>query len=296
MTLDRLRAVEAVVTTGTFRAAADRLHKAQSAISHQVRKLEDELQFEIFFREAYRPSLTPRGEVFYREAVRILHHVRSLRATASGLRGEQEAEVRLSISATVPFEPLLNALAPVRDAYPATHIRVFSDMMGGPLSRLMRDEADLTVASQAGVPMDEVDSVLVCDMTIQPVCSTRLELADLPGVRSVAEMQTRLQIVVADTIGGNYEQSRDVTPGGRRWAVSDFQTKKAMLLSGLGWGGMPVHLIKNELVDGRLTVLKVEGFPSRTTELFAMRKRGKAVGRVQADIWEALKAFGNNSA
>ena len=289
MTLDQLFAVEAVVTTGTFRAAADRLHKAQSAVSHQVRKLEEELQFEIFSRDNYRPALTPRGEVFFREAVRILHHVRSLQATASGLRGEQEAHVAISVTATMPIDILLNTLKPIFDAYPATHIRILSDMMGGPLSRLMLDQADLIVASQAGVPVDEIDAVSVCTITIEPVCSSDQTLAQLRGIRSIAEMQTELQIVVADTVGGDYEQSRDVTPGGRRWTVSDFQTKKAILLSGQGWGGMPTHLIEEELKDGRLTKLKVESFPRRTTELFAMRKRGKEIGQVQAEIWTALQ-------
>lgn len=289
MTLDQLLAVEAVVTTGTFRAAADRLNKAQSAVSHQVRKLEDELQFEVFSRDNYRPELTPSGEVFFREAVRILHHVRSLQATASGLRGEQEAHVAISVTATMPIDILLNTLRPICEAYPATHIRIFSDMMGGPLSRLMQDQADMIIASQAGVPVDEVDAISVCSITIEPVCSSTLDLAQLTGIRSVAEMQTELQIVVADTVGGDYEQSRDVTPGGRRWTVSDFQTKKSILLSGQGWGGMPTHLIEEELAESRLTRLKVEGFPPRTTELFAMRKRGKKIGQVQAEIWNALQ-------
>ena len=224
MTLDQLLAVEAVVSSGTFRAAADRLHKAQSAISHQVRKLEDELQFEIFSRDQYRPSLTPRGEVFFREAVRVLHHVRSLQSTASGLRSEQEAQVSISVTATMPIELLLSRMRPICDAYPATHVRIYADMMGGPLSRLMLDQADLIIASQAGVPVDEVDAVSVGSVTIQPVCSPGLDFARLGGIRSIAEMQSELQIIVADTVGGDYEQSRDVHT--RRVAAGRFRISK----------------------------------------------------------------------
>lgn len=86
-------------------------------------------------------------------------------------------------------------------------------------------------------------------------------------------MQTELRVIVADTVGRDYKQSRDVTPGGRRWTVSDFETKKAILLAGMVWGEMPTHLIREDLDDGRLTALNVEGFPPRTAELFAMRKR-----------------------
>lgn len=288
MTLDQILAVDAVVSTGTFRGAADKLNKAQSAVSHQIRKLEEELQFEIFSREDYRPTLTPRGKAVYCEATRVLHHMRSLQATASGLRGEQEAQVSISVTATMPVEVLLETLEQIGDHHPATHIRVYSDLMGGPLSRLMSGEADLIIAPLEGVSVDEVDTIPVGRVTIHPVCSSSHRLASMTGVRSLSELHTELQVVVADSVGGDFEQSRDLTPGGRRWTVSDFMTKKAILLSGQGWGGMPLHLIEEELAKGALTKLNVEGFPPRTSELFAMRKRGKEIGRVQAEIWEKL--------
>ena len=288
MTLDQILAVDAVVSTGTFRGAADKLNKAQSAVSHQIRKLEEELQFEIFSREDYRPTLTPRGKAVYCEATRVLHHMRSLQATASGLRGEQEAQVSISVTATMPVEVLLETLERIGDHHPATHIRVYSDLMGGPLSRLMSGEADLIIAPLEGVSVDEVDTIPVGRVTIHPVCSSSHRLASMTGVRSLSELHTELQVVVADSVGGDFEQSRDLTPGGRRWTVSDFMTKKAILLSGQGWGGMPLHLIEEELAKGALTKLNVEGFPPRTSELFAMRKRGKEIGRVQAEIWEKL--------
>lgn len=288
MTLDQIRAVEAVVLAGTFRGAADRLNKAQSAVSHQVRKLEDELQFEIFSRAEYRPTLTKRGEAVYREVTRILHHFRNLQGAAAGLRGEVEAQVSLSVTATMPIESLLEPMKEVGDQFPATHFRVYSDMMGGPLSRLISGEADLIIASLEGVPIDEVDAAPVTRVTIQPVCAATHRLASITGVRSIAEMQTELQVVVADTVGGDFEQSRDLTPGGQRWTVSDFMTKKSVLLSGIGWGGLPTHLMDRELADGTLVKLDVEGFPPRESELFVMRKRGKEIGRVQAAIWNRL--------
>lgn len=288
MTLDQIRAVEAVVLAGTFRGAADRLNKAQSAVSHQVRKLEDELQFQIFSRAGYRPVLTKRGEAVYREVTRILHHLRILQGAAAGLRGEVEAQISISVTATMPIETLLEPMKEVGDQFPATHIRVYSDMMGGPLSRLISGEADIIIASLEGVPIDEVDAAPVAKVTIHPVCAATHHLASITGVRSIAEMQTELQVVVADTVGGDFEQSRDLTPGGQRWTVSDFLTKKSVLLSGIGWGGLPTHLIYRELADGRLVKLDVEGFPPRESELFVMRKRGKEIGRVQAAIWDRL--------
>ena len=82
---------------------------------------------------------------------------------------------------------------------------------------------------------------------------------------------------------------RDLLTGGQQWNVSDFLTKKSVILAGLGWGGMPEHMIQAELESGGLDGLTVDGFPTRHTEIYAIRRRDKPMGRVTSEIWEALK-------
>lgn len=289
MTLDQLLALDAIVATGTFRGAAARLNKAQSAISHQIRKLEDQLRFDLFSRDEYRPRLTGEGEVFFREASRVLEQMRVLEATALGLRSEQEAVVRIAITATMSLDPILNLLGRIGRTYPSTQIRVAAEMMGGPLARLMEDEADLMIAGLHGVPIDQVETVPVGSITIRPVAHSDFPAVRLTGIRSRREMQAYTQVIVSGTGGRDFEQSRDLLSGGQRWTVSDFETKKSVIMAGLGWGGMPEHLVAAELEEGELVPLSVEGFPPRHTEIFAIRRRDQAMGRVMSDIWSALQ-------
>lgn len=289
MTLDQLIALDAVVAAGTFRGAAERLNKAQSAVSHQIRKLEDELRFELFSRAAYRPRLTPEGEVFFREATRVLQQLRQLQTTALGLRSAQEPLVRIALTATMSLEPLLTLLGRIGRAYPSTQLRVSTEMMGGPVARLMKGEADVIVAGLEGVPIDQVETTPVGSVTIRPVARHDFPAAQRSGVRSRSEMQTYVQVVVAGTGGSGFEQSRDVLSGGQRWTVSDFATKKSVIMAGLGWGGLPEHVMQSELKSGALVVIDVEGFPPRQTDIFAIRRRDQPMGRVLSDIWNALR-------
>ena len=94
-------------------------------------------------------------------------------------------------------------------------------------------------------------------------------------------MQAYVQVVVSGT-------------GGQRWTVSDFQTKKSVILAGLGWGGLPDHVMAAELESGALVPLNVEGFPPRYTGIFAIRRRDRPMGRVMSDIWAALQARAPN--
>ncbi|MFW8596089.1 LysR family transcriptional regulator [Cribrihabitans neustonicus] len=149
----QLIALDAIVSTGTFRGAAERLHKSQSAISHTIRQLEALLELELFSREAYRPALTPADEIFYREASRVLRQMQGLRTTAARLRAREEPELNIAVSATMDLDPLLPALADTGRRHPVTHLRLRMEMMGSPIARLMEGKADIALASLDGTKL-----------------------------------------------------------------------------------------------------------------------------------------------
>ena len=88
MELRQLRAVEAVARHRHFTRAAEELHVAQSALSHQVRRLERELGTPLFERTSRRVVLTPAGERlmreilpgYYQEAARVCEGLSGHRA------------------------------------------------------------------------------------------------------------------------------------------------------------------------------------------------------------------------
>ncbi|MEX0302234.1 MAG: LysR family transcriptional regulator [Leisingera sp.] len=285
---DQLIALDAIVATGTFRGAAERLHKSQSAISHTIRQLEEELELELLSREAYRPSLTPAGEIFYREASRVLRQMQGLRTTASRLRAREEPELTIAVSATMDLDPLLPALADTGRRHPATHLRLRMEMMGGPIARLTEGKADIALASLDGVLLEEVEAEPVAEITIRPVASPGLGLPDGSRALSASEMQSHVQVVAAGTGGASHEQSRDLLPGGLKWTVSDLAAKKKVILAGLGWGGLPDHMTEQERRSGALLSLNLEGFPIRRTMIFKMRRRDQAVGVVADELWSKI--------
>lgn len=288
MKYSQLLALDAIVTTGTFRGAAERLHKSQSAISHTIRQLEDELDLRLLSRDAYRPTLTAEGRVFYREATRVLTQVRELDATATRLKAREEPELRLAVSATLPLELLLPMLGNLGIRFPATHLRLSTEMMGGAIARLREGRADVAVATLDGVPLDEVETRPMAVVMIRPVAGQQLVEQLGPGPLSLSAMQGIPQIVVSGTAGAEDNQSRDLLPGGRRWTVSDFAAKKQVILSGLGWGGIPDHLMHQEVADGSLVPIEVDGFRPRRSEIFAIRRKDTTPGPVANALWRMV--------
>ncbi|MBN3562684.1 LysR substrate-binding domain-containing protein [Aliamphritea spongicola] len=288
MTYEQLLVLHAIVSEGTFRGAAERLHKSQSAVSHMLKKLEDDIGFLLLSREAYRPKLTAKGEVFYRQATRALEQMQQLRTTARNLNAKHEASVSLAVTATYPLTPVLNVISQVKKQYPTTDINLSRETMAGPLERLLEQQADIIIATMDGVPADQVEAIPFASITITPVAHPDHEAAQHPRLKTIQEMQSHTQIIVADSSSGNTRQSRDLLPGGLRWTVSDFAAKKEILLANQGWGGIPTHMIEEELSSGKLVPLNVEGYPPRHSQLFQIRRRDADTGIVAQAIWQQL--------
>src|ERR1700732_1858524 len=107
MELRHLRYFTAVVECKGYREASRRLHVAQPSISEAVSDLEDELGLKLFSRTHRNARVTPEGEMFYADAVRILQQAETAILTAK--RAAQGKVGRLSIgfigSATLSFLP-----------------------------------------------------------------------------------------------------------------------------------------------------------------------------------------------
>lgn len=73
MQLKSLRIFEAVASTGSFGAAAQRLHTVQSNVTAHIQKLEDELQVQLIERSSSPVHLTPAGHTLLPHAQRLLH-------------------------------------------------------------------------------------------------------------------------------------------------------------------------------------------------------------------------------
>ncbi|MFN9066374.1 MAG: LysR family transcriptional regulator, partial [Bdellovibrionales bacterium] len=77
MEFHQIEAAVTVVQTGSFRAAAEKLNKAQSAISHAIQSLEDQLGVKIFDRSTYRPQLNPAGKSLYPQFLAVLQQLQT---------------------------------------------------------------------------------------------------------------------------------------------------------------------------------------------------------------------------
>jgi DNA-binding transcriptional LysR family regulator len=92
------------------------------------------------------------------------------------------------------------------------------------------------------------------------VAARKHPLAVRNGVVSKADLAKHVQLVLTDrselTAGREFGVISPLT-----WRLGDLFAKHAFLLKGLGWGGMPEHVVKHDLLEGRLVKLSIEDLP-----------------------------------
>jgi DNA-binding transcriptional LysR family regulator len=79
-----------------------------------------------------------------------------------------------------------------------------------------------------------------------------------------------------------------VLSGGPRWTVTDVAAKKELIAAGMGWGGLPEHVVAPDLASGAFVALDVPEFEADTMELFAVRRRDRVRGVAMQALWEGL--------
>jgi len=124
--LNALRAFEAVARTGSFRAAAETLFVTQSAVSHQIRNVEDWLGKPLFEREGNRTRLLPHGADLARSLAGSLAEIE---AACNRARKSNQALVIAAIP-SVAMCWLIPRLSRFRTAHPEIEIRIVYAMHG----------------------------------------------------------------------------------------------------------------------------------------------------------------------
>jgi len=290
MTLDQLRALCSVVDHGGFRAASEALHKSQSAISIAIRNLEEELGVDIFEREGYRPSLTDHGKVLVQKARTVLSQAKGLNDLAQHYAQGIEAELRIVVSEVFDIQHVLDVLRVIRDQYPATRLTLFVENFNAPLEILEDKEADIALVA-GGELFDKIEMTRyekLCPVRLIPVVSGCSDQAKDAAKLTVGDMDGATQIVVADRSRNRDERKYGVLETSVPWRVNDFLTKKQIILSGLGWGRVPKHMIGDELASGDLVPLSSPDFGPVEIETYISRSHGHPFGPVAEAFWDLI--------
>ena len=287
VTIHQLLCFDAVVTEGSFQAAAEKLLRSQPTVSSSVKNLETQLQLNLLDRSGYRVTLTEAGRSFHQRARVLLHELQNLRNHAAQLVMGEESELRVVIGDLCPLPEILKLLRRFFDGCPGTRLHLHFEAIAGPWQRLFDDEADLILhhIDKADMRLEFIDL-----FTVKVVPVVAPNFLRFPISRSISPEQMRdyVQCVIRDTARGSLPKNYFLVEGARSWTVSDQLMKKELIVQGMGWGHMPKYLIEQELRERRLLPITGKYFPGGRAELVAARRRDVPHGPIADKLWQFI--------
>src|SRR6056297_3079545 len=142
-----LRTIRAIHQAGGLARAADLLHITQSALSHQIKGLEDQAGVELFVRRSKPLKLSAAGMRLLRVADKVLPEIEALEAEFSGLRQGSAGRLHIAIECHACFEWLFPVLEQFRRGWPEVDVDIRPGLAFDALPALQKEEVDLVVTS-----------------------------------------------------------------------------------------------------------------------------------------------------
>ena len=142
-----LRTIRAIHDTGGLARAAEQLNMTQSALSHQVKGIEEQAGVELFVRRSKPLKLSAAGQKLLAAAEDILPRIAALEAEFAGLVQGKAGRMHIAIECHACFEWLLPVLEAFRKAWPDVDVDIRPGLAFDAMPALRREEVDLVVSS-----------------------------------------------------------------------------------------------------------------------------------------------------
>lgn len=142
-----LRSIKAIHDAGGLARAADLMNMTQSALSHQIKGLEDQAGVELFVRRSKPLKLSAAGMRLLRVAEKVLPEIDALDEEFRALQSGKTGRLHIAIECHACFDWLFPVLEKFRHAWPDIDVDIRPGLAFGALPALMREEVDLVVSS-----------------------------------------------------------------------------------------------------------------------------------------------------
>ncbi|WP_267221416.1 LysR family transcriptional regulator [Dyella silvae] len=258
VTLDQLRTFIAAAEEGSFSAAGRKLRRAQSVVSQTLLNLEAQLGVTLFDRSERYPKLTEAGVALLTEARGVADQMDGFKARARSMKEGLEPELSVAVDVMYPMEGLTRAAGHCREFFPNTPLRVYVEALGGVIRPVIDGVCRIGIVGSLPVIPDELSSEPLIDLPMVTVVAPSHPLAKHKGVISKKLIEKQVQLILTDRTplseGRTFGVLSPLT-----WRLADLGAKHAFLMAGLGWGHMPLHMVKKDIDAGTLLRINVEG-------------------------------------
>jgi DNA-binding transcriptional LysR family regulator len=276
--LEQIRLFVGVAEGQSFSSVARRINRAQSAVSSAIAMLETDLGVLLFERSSGRqPRLTAAGAALLEEAREVLRQCQRLDGRALGLARGEEVRLRLAQDEAMPYQPVLDSLEALAQAFPLLEVQLASGAQGDVARKLLERRADLGLLFHHEQMPEALERQRLGTIEMVTVCGAGHALATAGHVDR-RELARHRQLLMAPQYPGGEQISPSV------WRTDSFYAMAELLMRNLGWAWLPRHVVQYPTYQSQLVELSSDWTPPPLVVELVCR-RDEALG--PAALWLA---------
>lgn len=152
MEFQQLRGFYYSARLGNLTKAAEKISVTQSAVSQQIKSLEDELGIKLFDRFGPKKNLTPDGQVFFELISPIILEIENIQNTFEDMKGAQTGRVTLAATTFMIMNQLPFVIKKFTEQYPHIHLTVLERRCDEIISLCEAGDIDIGIAPVTPLP------------------------------------------------------------------------------------------------------------------------------------------------
>ena len=183
MLLRQIEYLQAVIENGNFYAAAEQCHVSQSAISQQIKKLEDELGVQLLERHNRTFSLTPAGEHFYKKSLVITSDIRRMIKETKRIADKNNAVLKIGYYKGYHGNELSEAVTIFSEKYPTVDVQIMVESHEELYHAMENNSIDMALNDQRRAFSDAYNNKILTESKIYIEMSAKNPLSNCQSLK-----------------------------------------------------------------------------------------------------------------
>lgn len=274
LTIDALKALDAIDKKGSFAAAAESLFKVPSALTYTIKKLEQDIGVPLFDRSKQRAVLTPAGRLVLEQGRDILLATNRLFDAVKQLDSGWEREIRIARDTIVAGEPLFEIVKQFTELATNVDVSLSVEALAGGWDALHSGRADIVIGASGELPKGLYQTYKIGTAKFVFAISPLHPLAQVNETLDAEMLMAYPSVVVSDS--SQFLPSRDTGLFASKQVVrvNSMKAKLQAQAQGIGAGFLPVHLAQPYLDNGDL-IIKSCAIPRPDQDIFLAWRKGQ---------------------
>ena len=279
ISVEALKALDAIAKEGSFATAAITLHKVPSSLTYLIKKLEDDLGVELLDRSKKKAVLNETGLLVLKQGREVLDATERLLDSVREIESGWERKLKIVVDTLLSNEPLLDVIQKFKNKQRNIELTLCESSLNGVWETLINDSADIIIGGTGEPPIANIGTIKIGELECVLAIPKFHPLADKPDPINAEDLQPYPSVVVTDGATILPKRTIRVTNNKQVINVESIRGQIDIIRKGIAISFLPTHIARPLIESGEF-VLKECALASCKQNVYIawnLNKSGKAL-------------------